>query len=54
VVRPWQLYDNQRDPYQLDNLIDDPQYREVCQALSRMLDAWLELVGESFTERQIR
>jgi arylsulfatase A-like enzyme len=51
VVRPWQLYDNQRDPYQLDNLIDDPQCREVCQELSRMLDAWLKLVGESFTER---
>jgi arylsulfatase A-like enzyme len=48
VVRPWQLYDNQRDPYQLVNLVDAPLQRETCRALSEMLDGWLELVGESF------
>jgi arylsulfatase A-like enzyme len=34
---PWLLYDNQRDPYQLDNLCDKPE----CAALQASLDALL-------------
>lgn len=30
-----ELYDRRRDPYQLDNLADDPRYAEVLQALQR-------------------
>ena len=35
---PWLLYDNEADPFQLNNLIDDPEYADV----RRELDAWLQ------------
>jgi arylsulfatase A-like enzyme len=42
VRGPWVLFDNEKDPYQLKNLVEDSAYasaREGCQA---QLDAWLE------------
>ena len=35
---PWLLYDNQADPYQLENLVDQPEHAETV----RELDAWLQ------------
>ena len=35
---PWLLFDNQVDPYQLENLVDEP----ACVELVRELDAWLQ------------
>ena len=35
---PWLLYDNEADPFQLNNLVDDPEYAD----LRRELDAWLQ------------
>jgi arylsulfatase A-like enzyme len=35
---PWLLYDNDEDPYQLNNLIDNPKYSQLQQDL----DAWLQ------------
>src|SRR5690606_580293 len=38
--RPWLLYDNQTDPYQLHNLVDDPAHDAVCSELDAAVDAW--------------
>jgi uncharacterized sulfatase len=37
-----ELYWMTRDPFELDNLADDPEYREIMQELSRALDEWME------------
>ncbi len=36
------LYDLRKDPYQLENLIDDPRYREIKEKLRRRLFTWIE------------
>jgi hypothetical protein len=42
------LYDNQKDPYQMQNLVDRPEYT----GLVRELDAWLrrklDALGDAF------
>ena len=35
---PWMLFDNQADPYQMDNLADQPE----CAGLLGEMDAWLQ------------
>jgi arylsulfatase A-like enzyme len=37
----WLLYDNQKDPYQLKNLVNDPEYAPVKADLKKELDGWL-------------
>jgi uncharacterized sulfatase len=37
-----ELYLTTEDPFELDNLADDPDYREARTRLSRVLDAWME------------
>jgi len=39
---PWLLYDNEADPYQLANLIDDPQASSTRAALEQELQEWLD------------
>ena len=45
---PWQLFDNETDPYQLDNKIDDPAYADVRQALDALLQEKLDAHGDEF------
>ncbi len=46
--KPWMLFDNQRDPYQLINLIDRPDRRGTRKKLEKELDRWLERTGDTF------
>jgi len=39
--KPWMLFDNLADPYQLNNLIDQPQVTELQSELSDALTHWL-------------
>jgi len=39
--KPWMLYDNQKDPFQLKNLVDDPAYADLREALNRKTDELL-------------
>jgi arylsulfatase A-like enzyme len=32
-IDAWELYDLKRDPSEMDNLIDDPEYKELIQSL---------------------
>jgi arylsulfatase A-like enzyme len=45
---PWLLYDNQQDPYQLDNLIDKPAYAELQKKLENILSQKLKETNDEF------
>jgi arylsulfatase A-like enzyme len=45
---PWLLYDNQNDPYQLDNLVDKPQHAELQAKLDDVLRRRLKETGDQF------
>ena len=44
-VRPWLLYDNRNDPYQMTNLINDPGYSGIQADLDALLSDWLFWLG---------
>jgi arylsulfatase A-like enzyme len=44
--RPWLLYDNIADPYQLDNLVDDPAHAALRAELDAEVDAWQQRVDD--------
>jgi arylsulfatase A-like enzyme len=45
---PWLLYDNNEDPYQLNNLIDNPKYSQLQQDLDAWLQRKLDAMGDEF------
>jgi arylsulfatase A-like enzyme len=45
---PWLLYDNQQDPYQLENLVDKPEYAELVGELDAWLQRRLDAMGDEF------
>ena len=44
----WLLYDNLNDPYQLEHLIEHPDYADVRTSLSQQLDQLLQQQGDEF------
>jgi arylsulfatase A-like enzyme len=42
----WLLYDNEKDPYQMNNLADNPQYSDLIEAFNKKLDLLLEEAGD--------
>ena len=48
----WVLYDNEADPYQLNNLIDKPEARQLQKQLEDELQAWLERTNDDFASRE--
>lgn len=44
--RPWLLYDNATDPYQLDNLVDRRDYADVQRELEIELEAQIAVTGD--------
>jgi len=45
---PWLLYDNDEDPYQLHNLVGDPEYAAFVQELDARLQRKLDALGDEF------
>ena len=45
---PWQLYDNQEDPWQQRNLVDDPATRATRDQLDERLNTMLAQRGDDF------
>jgi len=45
---PWLLYDNQRDPYQLDNLCNNPKYSKLQKKLEKLLSRKLKQTNDEF------
>jgi arylsulfatase A-like enzyme len=44
--RPWQLYDNETDPYQLVNWVGDREYAHVQRELEIELEAQMAVAGD--------
>jgi len=45
---PWLLYDNQQDPYQLENLVDKPEHTRLVGELDAWLQHKLDALGDEF------
>lgn len=44
--QPWLLYDNDADPYQLVNLVDDPDHADLRRRLDAQVDEWQAVAGD--------
>jgi len=49
---PWLLYDNLRDPFQLHNLVNDPDYSKLQDLLEQELQQWLQRTKDEFLPAQ--
>lgn len=47
---PWFLYDNIRDPYQMENLVIRASHSEIRAELDRSLYAWMRRLGDVWLE----
>jgi len=48
---PWLLYDNQDDPYQMNNLIDAPEHADLQATLEAELRSQLNRIGDTFPSK---
>ena len=48
----WVLYDNKKDPYQLNNLIDKPEARDLQKKLEAELQGWLTKTNDDFASAE--
>ncbi len=46
---PWVLYDLEKDPHEMNNLVNDESARSLMQHLDQQLLAWMEKVGDSWS-----
>lgn len=44
----WLLIDNEKDPYQKNNLVNKPEYAEIQSKLDKQLQAMLKKIGDDF------
>lgn len=49
---PWMMYDNEKDPFQMNNLINNPEYTDLEKELDAMLWKELNKIGDEFQPRQ--
>lgn len=50
---PWLLYDNQSDPYQMKNLINMPEHKELQDRLETQLQAKLKELDDEFLDEEV-
>jgi len=48
-----ELYDISKDPWELNNLADDPQYRPVKESLRKELQVWMDPQGDKGNETEM-
>ncbi len=46
--RPWVLYDLEKDPYEMNNLAEDPAAAPVRREMERKLEGWMRRTGDSW------
>ena len=44
----WLLYDREKDPYEMNNLIDKPEAKELQAEMEALLQEWLKKTGDKF------
>ena len=49
---PWLLYDNVADPYQMHNLVGDPDVADLRRSLDTAVDGWLHATGDPMVSGQ--
>jgi len=49
---PWLFFDDEKDPYQMNNLVNDPKYKNVAEVLDKQLQEKLKAVGDNFQPRE--
>jgi len=55
VRRPAEeLYDLEKDPYELNNLADDPKYRPLMDSLRKQLLTWMGQQGDKGIETEMQ
>ncbi len=47
---PWLLYDNEKDPYQLNNLVGKEETKSLQKDLEKKLQKMLDVRGDKFLE----
>jgi arylsulfatase A-like enzyme len=52
IDRPWLLYDNREDPYQLRNLVDEPAARGLAAELDSRMRSHMERLGDRFEPKE--
>ncbi|MDH7569554.1 MAG: sulfatase-like hydrolase/transferase, partial [Armatimonadota bacterium] len=48
---PWMLFDDERDPYQLNNLVGKPRHAALVREMETRLQAALRRIGDDFKPR---
>ena len=51
IDRPWLLFDNINDPYQMNNLIDDPAQAEICARLDGLMREHMAAINDEMLPR---
>ncbi len=46
--KPWTLYDVEKDPYEMKNLVDDPGSQSPLKEMDRKLTQWMSRTGDSW------
>lgn len=44
----WLFFDNEKDPYQMNNLINDPEHKDLVKSFDQLLTQKLEMQGDKF------
>jgi arylsulfatase A-like enzyme len=44
----WLLYDNLANPFQMNNLVRDPQHKALMEDFDMQIKGWLKMTGDSF------
>ena len=52
IDRPWLLYDNLEDPFQMRNLIDEPAARGLAVKLEREMQSLMARIGDEFLPKE--
>jgi arylsulfatase A-like enzyme len=45
-LKPWMLFDNQNDPFQIHNLVTDPDHAALAKELDAKTDDLLKIAGD--------
>lgn len=53
LAGPWLLYDNENDPYQMENLVNQPAHAGLQADLEAEVREWLRRTGDDFQPREV-